>query len=211
MRMIATAVLFLLLVTTTALAQAPFPVELGTPDAIASNVDNNSTLFAIKGGLMAQPILVGPAFGVGICGGAYRVTGETNMDPSYVTRCKSYMWEDDGQGSGGLKWLAILNSQGLCVGCRVNDGVPYPSARLDVREKDGNNTAHFLGNAGTYLRVDAAGNSLDGCFIFDVNGTPAAAFGRCGGLFGSSYQNAITYGKYVGGVGWAYIGTLMTW
>lgn len=204
-----------LLFANTAIAGLDIELRAGSPDSISSSADNDTTKVLLKGGLVFQPISSGPAFGTGLCGIAYRTTGETNMDPSLVHRCVTYTWETYDSGTGGIPWAANLTSRGLLVGGHVGDSLAYPTARLDVRARgtggSDQNTANFIHADGSHttIRIGTTSNSLAGCIIFDVAGEPVAAFGRCGALF-SRTGSELNYGKFVSG-SWSYVGTLMSW
>lgn len=206
---------FLLAVCGFASADPDVEIRVGNPSALSTNVDNDTTKILVKGGIAFQPITTGPAYGPNLCAGAYRVTGETNMDPSYVVRCDgSITIELYDAGTGGIPWKLNLNKMGLLVGGLVGDTYAYPQARLDVRARNvggsGQNTARFVNlDDGTYIRMQSSSSSRDACFIFDdPSGEPQAAFGRCGALFGRSH-NEINYGKYSSG--WVYGNTLYSW
>lgn len=190
-------------------------IRLGNPSTLSSNVDNDTTKISVKGSITFQPITTGPAYGSNICSFAYRSTGETNMDPSYVTRCHgSLTWELYDTATGGIPWKLNLNKSGLLIGGLVGDTYAYPQARLDVRARNvdgvGQNTARFVNlDDGTYIRCQSSSSNRDCCTIYDDQyGEPQAAHGRCGALFGRSH-NEINYGRYSSG--WIYGGTVYSW
>lgn len=188
-------------------------VRLGNPSSITSNSDNDTTKELINGGLVFQAGNVGPGFGTNLCGMEMRTTGETNMDPSFVTRADtSFTWEIYKSSDGGIPWGMNLTRSGLLVGGLVGDTYAYPQARLDVRGRASQNTARFVNMAESmYIRLQQSASNRDACFIFDdANGEPVSCFGRCGQLLGRS-MSEINYGKYVNGTGWVYGGTLYSW
>lgn len=77
----------------------------------------------------------GPLGTPGWCGMGFRITTETNLNPTFVQRCASYTWEGNNTDEFGIDWMALLTRRGFSAGLHnINDSPwPYPLDRLEVR------------------------------------------------------------------------------
>lgn len=170
----------------------------GTPFSWTSNSDNDSAVIATNGSISFKPISVGPGFGSGLGGMAYRNTGEAAGDPAFVMRFNAYYFEDASNPS----WLGILNSTGLCVGCNSSDSgtfPAYPQYKADVR-----GDMRLANTTDTFFRIGSKSSttSVNIGYLFERAGTPVWAMGLLPGMCGTGANNDLVVCKYVSGTGW---------
>lgn len=192
-----------------ALADPDVEIRVGNPAAISSTQDNDTTKIHVKGSVTFQKIDAGPAFGSGIGGQAYRITGEPNMDPSFVERFESYTREIYDPATGGTPWGYNLTKVGMCIGCLVGDGTgafpAWPQYRLDVR-----GDMRLAGAGETFFRIGSKSSTttVNVGYLFERAGDPKWSVGLLNSQCPTSpagNDNDLVFCKRSAATGWYWV------